>query len=133
MVAYAEGRLGEPLVPFNQVDRILAIGSDRMMRAIAEARHGVLAPMLKKEHKAFGSINSPMQCMMKEICAQCLQRHVDPRTGKEVFFFSCSNQDQDLDTVVFAHLGQRLRANDALEKLANLWLDHLLRKRPVLN
>ena len=27
---------------------------------------------------AIGSINSPMQCMMKEICAQCLQPHVDP-------------------------------------------------------
>ena len=25
-----------------------------------------------------------------------------------------------------ARLSQRLRANDALEKLANLWLDHLL-------
>ena len=33
---------------------------------------------LKPGHKAIGSINSPMQCMMKEICAQCLQVHRDP-------------------------------------------------------
>jgi hypothetical protein len=30
--------------------------------------------------------------MMKEVCAQCLQRHVDPETGKEYFVFSCFNQ-----------------------------------------
>ena len=29
---------------------------------------------LKENHTAIGSINSPMQCMMKEVCAQCLQR-----------------------------------------------------------
>jgi hypothetical protein len=49
---------------------------------VAAARHGVLAAHLKPHHFAIGSINSPMQCMMKEICAQCLQPHVDPATGK---------------------------------------------------
>ena len=27
----------------------------------------------RPDHRAIASINSPMQCMMKEICAQCLQ------------------------------------------------------------
>ena len=54
-----------------------------MMGAVARARHTVLAPYLKPDHKAIGSINSPMQCMMKEICAQCLQLHKDPKTGEE--------------------------------------------------
>jgi hypothetical protein len=27
--------------------------------------------------------------MMKEICAQCLQRWVDPATGRETVVFSC--------------------------------------------
>src|SRR5947199_816420 len=31
MVAYQAGQLGTPLVPLNTVDRIIAIGSDRMM------------------------------------------------------------------------------------------------------
>ena len=61
------------------------------------------------DHVGIGSINSPMQCMMKEICAQCLQRHVDPVTGKETLVFSCLNQDQELDHVDFDHLRQRLR------------------------
>ena len=64
-------------------NRIIAIGSDRMMAAVGAARHGVLAPHLDPHHFAIGSINSPMQCMMKEICAQCLQPHVDPATGED--------------------------------------------------
>lgn len=132
MVAYAEGRLETTAFSFRDVDRIIAIGSDRMMKAVKDARHGVLKPFLKPEHCAIGSINSPMQCMMKEICAQCLQRHTDPRTGKESFVFSCFNQDQPLDQVDFTHLDARLRANSVLEKQTDLLLKHLVAKRPEL-
>ncbi len=126
MVAYARGDLGEQRVPLSAVDRIIAIGSDRMMHAVHLARRGALAPYLKAAHCAIGSINSPMQCMMKEVCAQCLQRHVDPVTGKEEFIFSCYNQDQDLDRVDFGNLQARLRQNTVQEKISNLWLAHVL-------
>ncbi len=132
MVAYAKGELGPPTYDFKTIDRIIAIGSDRMMKAVRDARHGVLQPFLKPGHCAVGSINSPMQCMMKEICAQCLQRHVDPRTGKESFVFSCFNQDQDLDAVDFTHLDMRLRANSVLEKQSDLFFAHLVKKQPGL-
>ena len=108
------------------VERIIAIGSDGMMRAVKDARHGVLAPYLKPQHVGIGSINSPMQCMMKQVCAQCLQRHVDPATGKESFVFSCFNQDQLLDAVDFTNLRARLRQNTVLEKLSNLWLTRVM-------
>jgi hypothetical protein len=111
--------------------RILAIGSDRMMAAVQQARHGVLAPHLNGRHKAIASVNSPMQCMMKEVCAQCLQRHVDPATGRELFVFSCFNQDQEMDTLDWKNLNDRLRQNTVQEKLANLWLDLLLARHPV--
>jgi NADPH-dependent glutamate synthase beta subunit-like oxidoreductase/NAD(P)H-flavin reductase len=110
--------------------RIIAIGSDGMMRAVKDARHGVLAPYLDPAHTGIGSINSPMQCMMKQVCAQCLQRHVDPKTGKESFVFSCFNQDQQLDLVDFTNLRARLRQNTVLEKLTNLWLTRLLASQP---
>jgi NADPH-dependent glutamate synthase beta subunit-like oxidoreductase/NAD(P)H-flavin reductase len=126
MVAYAEGRLGEQVVPLRGVTRMIVIGSDRMMAAVKGARHGVLAPYLRKDHIGIASINSPMQCMMKEVCAQCLQKHVDPVTGKEEFIFSCFNQDQEMDRVDFSNLNARLRQNTVQEKLSNLWLDHLL-------
>ncbi|MBX7219712.1 MAG: FAD-dependent oxidoreductase [Blastocatellia bacterium] len=128
MAAYAEGQLGEPLFRFCEIDRIIAIGSDRMMNAVRTARKDVLKQALKPDHTAIGSINSPMQCMMKEICAQCLQKHVDPETGKETApVFSCFNQDQKLDEVDFANLNDRLRANSVQEKLTGLWFERLLR------
>ena len=82
MRAYATGGSARQRSALADGDRIIAIGSDRMMAAVGAARHGVLAPYLKPGHRAIGSINSPMQCMMKEICAQCLQPHRDPATGK---------------------------------------------------
>jgi NAD(P)H-flavin reductase/NADPH-dependent glutamate synthase beta subunit-like oxidoreductase len=126
MVAYANGELGTPLVPLDTVSRIIAIGSDRMMAAVKAARHGVLQPHLRPDHVGIASINSPMQCMMKEVCAQCLQKHVDPATGREEFIFSCFNQDQEMDRVDFPNLNARLRQNTVQEKISSLWLDHLL-------
>ncbi|MSP76770.1 MAG: pyridine nucleotide-disulfide oxidoreductase [Rhodospirillaceae bacterium] len=128
MRKYAAGELGPQPIPFSDADRIVAIGSDGMMNAVRLARHAVLKPYLKAGHRAFGSINSPMQCMMKEICAQCLQLHKDPVTGKETVVFSCFNQDQELDRVDFASLRQRLRQNGVQEKIGALWIDRSLRK-----
>jgi NADPH-dependent glutamate synthase beta subunit-like oxidoreductase/NAD(P)H-flavin reductase len=128
IAAYARGDLGDPEIPLNQVDRIIAIGSDGMMAAVGRSRHTVLAPYLKKEHQAIGSINSPMQCMMKEICAQCLQVHKNPVTGEETIVFSCANQDQSLDHVDFTNLRSRLSQNATQEKLTKQWIDRCLRK-----
>jgi NADPH-dependent glutamate synthase beta subunit-like oxidoreductase/NAD(P)H-flavin reductase len=122
MLAYASGALGEQPIAFSAADRLMAIGSDRMMGAVAAARLGVLAPYLKPQHRAFASINSPMQCMMKEICAQCLQPHRDPASGKVSYVFSCFNQDQPLDVVDFAALGARLEQNGVQEKLTAQWI-----------
>jgi NAD(P)H-flavin reductase len=124
MHAYASGALGVQPIAFSDADRIIAIGSDRMMAAVAQARHGPLKPFLKTRHSGIGSINSPMQCMMKEICAQCLQPHVDPDTGKTSYVFSCFNQDQPLDEVDWKALNARLSQNAVQEKLTAEWIDH---------
>jgi NADPH-dependent glutamate synthase beta subunit-like oxidoreductase/NAD(P)H-flavin reductase len=126
--AYGAGRLGDGMIPLAAVDRIVAIGSDGMMAAVQRARHGILAPYLKPDHRAIASINSPMQCMMKEICAQCLQLHKDPVTGAETVVFSCFNQDQGLDEVDFANLRGRLTQNGVQEKLTRQWIDRCLRQ-----
>jgi len=129
--AYAKGELGPQTIPLSEVDHLIAIGSDRMMAAIKDARHGRLKPYLKRGHAAIGSINSPMQCMMKGVCAQCLCRHVDPATGKEYFVYSCYNQDQELDRVDFENLRARLRQNSVQEKISDRWLARLLETRKV--
>lgn len=133
MLSYAKGDMGKQLFPLQETHRILAIGSDRMMAAVKDARYGVLKEYFNHPHTAIASINSPMQCMMKEVCAQCLQRHVDPATGKETYVFSCFNQDQKMDFVDWGHLNQRLRQNTVQEKLANLWLDYLIKIESLLH
>jgi NADPH-dependent glutamate synthase beta subunit-like oxidoreductase/NAD(P)H-flavin reductase len=126
--AYGAGKLGPIEVPLVEVDRIIAIGSDMMMKAVAEARRAKLARYFRPGHRAIASINSPMQCMMKEICAQCLQRQRDPITGTETIVFSCFNQDQDMDRVDFPTLRRRLSQNGAQEKLTRLWIDRCLKQ-----
>ena len=104
-------------------------GRDRLRwhdGARCSARHRYSRRILKPEHKAIGSINSPMQCMMKEICAQCLQLHKDPKTGEETVVFSCFNQDQSLDHVDCGVLRTRLSQNGVQEKLTRQWIDRCL-------
>jgi NADPH-dependent glutamate synthase beta subunit-like oxidoreductase/NAD(P)H-flavin reductase len=131
MAAYASGELGEVEIPLSSARRLIAIGSDGMMRAVQRARHTALKPFLDPDHAGIASINSPMQCMMKEICAQCLQRHFDPATGEETVVFSCFNQDQALDRVDFDVLRARLSLNGVQEKLTRLWIDRCLRQLGV--
>jgi NAD(P)H-flavin reductase len=123
--AYGSGQLGDMDIHLPDVDHMIVIGSDKMMAAVKQARYDRLKAYFKPEHKAIGSINSPMQCMMKGVCAQCLCRHVDPETKQEYFVYSCSNQDQDLDRVDFDNLNARLRQNSVQEKLSSMWLDYL--------
>lgn len=136
IAAYASGELGERPIPTEAVDRMIVIGSDRMMAAVGAARHNQLQPFLKAGHFAIGSINSPMQCMMKEICAQCLQPQRDPVSGEVTYVFSCFNQDQPLDRVDFGGLNARLQQNSLQEKLTVQWItdcvNELRRDRPVV-
>jgi NAD(P)H-flavin reductase len=131
MLAYAQGQLGPALVPMAGCQRIIAIGSDRMMAAVTRARHHELRPYLRDGHTAIASINSPMQCMLKEVCAQCLQKQVDPITGKQTVVFTCSNQDQIADAVDWGNLAQRLRQNTVQEKVTDLWVRRLLEAERV--
>ena len=128
MVAYASGALDEPGIAFSACDRLIAIGSDRMMAAVGAARRTVLAPYLRPDHRAIASINSPMQCMMKEICAQCLQPQRDPHTGAVSYVFSCFNQDQPIDLVDFPGLAARLAQNSVQEKLTARWIGRCLER-----
>ena len=126
MEAYGDGRLGPQPIAMADIDRIIAIGSQGMMAAVAAARHQSLKPHLPKAHIAIGSINAPMQCMMKEVCAQCLHLHIDPQTGEKSYVFACFNQDQPLDCVNWQNLGDRLRQNAVTEKLTAQWIDRCL-------
>jgi len=124
--AYGNGGLGESAIDLRDVTRIVAIGSERMMAALAAARRGVLAELLGTAPIAIAVVNSSMQCMMKEVCAQCLQPQTDPESGEERLVFSCFDQNQPMDSVDFAALGERLSQNALSEKLSARWIERAL-------
>jgi NAD(P)H-flavin reductase len=112
LIASLEKHAKEKLINF---DRIITIGSNGLMEAVSNFIK-TNKDCTKRDVKAIASINSPMQCMMKEICAQCLQKHTDPISGLETYVYSCKNQDQDINIVDFKHLATRLKQNSLLEK-----------------
>ncbi len=92
----------------SKLDHVLCIGSDSMMGAVAKNKQ------LFGRAEIICSVNSPMQCMMKGICGQCIQQ-VDNSQG---YIFSCACQDQDINITNFESLGNRLKANSLLEKVS---------------
>ncbi|WP_068651990.1 ferredoxin reductase domain-containing protein [Wolbachia endosymbiont of Trichogramma pretiosum] len=127
IISYQQGKLGKMTISLNTIDKIITIGSDKMMKAINEARKTILKPYLKPKHIAISSVNSPMQCMMKEICAQCIQQHINKETREISFVYSCSNQDQDMELIDFDFLSERLKQNSLQEKLTTKWIEHVQR------
>jgi len=87
---------------------IICIGSDRMMNAVASEKHQLFGDV-----EMICSINSPMQCMMKGICGQCVQKV----NNEEKYIFSCICQDQNSDIIDFDILKNRLEQNSLLEKI----------------
>ncbi|QJC27504.1 dihydroorotate dehydrogenase B (NAD(+)), electron transfer subunit [Anaplasma platys] len=113
-------------IKLDSIDRVIMVGSSGMMSAIKNCMTGKLKSAFKEDIRLIASINSPMQCMMKEICGQCIQRHVDPGTGEESFLYSCVNQDQCARRVDFDFLRNRLAQNSVLEKSTSLWVNHCI-------
>ena len=108
-------------------DTLLISDNPATMERMASALRTTLRPLLKPQLKALVAVNSPMQCMMKEVCGQCLCQHQDPETKQPAgIVFSCFNQHQPLFAVDFGNLKARQGQNSVQEKMSNLWLTYLL-------
>ncbi len=128
LTRYAAGKLSDvaPAIPLTEVTRVLIIGSHRLVRMISEARRGALRDYFSQSPQFIASVHGPMQCMLKGVCAQCLQWQIDPVTGQRTkAVFACSWQDQPLDMVDINNLDERLSQNRLQERLSNFWLDYL--------
>lgn len=118
---YVAGNLGKKKIDFNDVSSLIVIGSPDFLLEMREAKAG-----LKKYFKdinSLASVNSPMQCMMKGVCADCLQKQTNPATGEETFVYSCAEQFRDLDLIDIENLKERISSNAASEKLNNIYFD----------
>ena len=109
-----------------KIDRIFVIGNDSLMHEVARLRHENLVPEFASAKYAIVSLNSSMQCMMKGVCGQCLQKKVNEK-GEMEYFYSCASQDQNMDELDFEHLHARCRQNSLAEKLSRAWLAEILK------
>jgi hypothetical protein len=110
-----------------QTDQFILSDHPESMETFRSRLRAELKPFLKPGFNAIAAVNSPMQCMMKEVCAQCLCRHVDSTTGEpSKFVFSCFNQHQPLFELDFANLQARQGQNSVQEKISNAWLAYLM-------
>lgn len=126
---YADGTLDLPpnSIALSVVDRVLVMGSTGLLKAFQGAMKGVLQPVFKDDVQAIATVGSPMQCMMKGVCAQCLQWQIDPATGLRTrAVFSCAEQDQPLAWVDLDNLAARQGQNRLSERLSNQWLSTVL-------
>lgn len=113
-------------IPLADVDRIYLVGNTDLLRRFQAARHATLKSYFPKDPKVFGSVYGNMQCMLKGVCAQCLQWQIDPETGQRTkAVFACSWQDQPLEIIDIDHVDARQLQNHLLDKINALWVDYI--------
>lgn len=133
LINYADGKLNAaPQISLHDVDRVFVVGNADLLRTFQNARKTTLKHQLIKDPKVFGSVYGNMQCMLKGVCAQCLQWQIDPETGlRTKAVFACSWQDQPLEIIDIDHIDARQMQNRLHDQISNLWVDHLFAAYPV--
>lgn len=129
---YDDGELGtETRIHLGEVDRLLVMGGTGLLHGFQQAlaENGALSSRLRRDVVALGTVGSPMQCMLKGVCAQCLQWQKDPETGERTrAVFSCAEQDQPLAWIDLDNLAARQQQNRLPDRLTAMWLDHVLER-----
>ncbi len=113
--------------PLHAVDEVLVMGSTGLLKGMQNALKRDLAALLGNHVKITGTVGSPMQCMMKGVCGQCLQWQIDPVSGQRTrAVFSCAMQDQPLMWIDVDNLAARQGQTRLQEHLTCLWVEHIL-------
>ncbi len=116
-------------IPLRDVNEVLVIGSTGLLRALQTALQSDLRHVFRDDVNILGTVGSPMQCMLKGVCAQCLQWQIDPDTGERTrAVFSCAMQDQPLMWIDIDNLAARQAQNRLQEYLGALWVEYVLGK-----
>ena len=109
----------------SSVRQCQVFSSPSLLKSIQAIR--VHESMQALSHVRFtAAVFGPMQCMLKGVCAQCLQWQIDPATGKRTkAVYACSWQNQPIEIIDIDSLSERLAQNQCQEHLGRLWLDHI--------
>ncbi len=114
-----------PLASLPPVARVVVLGPDEAIVSLRSFGGDGTAEGVGTAQR-WGAIVAPMQCMMKEVCARCLQPVRNPATGKSELVFACAHPHQPLADVDLAALAARLGQNRLQENLTSQWLARLL-------
>ena len=99
---------------------VYTIGNSALLKFMQSIRSTHFSPDTKFSASVYGS----MQCMLKGVCAQCLQWQIDPETGKRTkAVYACSWQHQPMEIIDIDNIHERLTQNRMQEILANLWFE----------
>jgi NAD(P)H-flavin reductase len=112
----------------NAIDQVYVIGNGDLLRNLQRLRQEDLKNKFKQTAQFKASVYGPMQCMLKGVCAQCLQWQIDPQTGKRTkAVYACSWQHQPLEIIDTHNLDARLSQNYMQEQLTRLWYQSIAR------
>jgi NADPH-dependent glutamate synthase beta subunit-like oxidoreductase/NAD(P)H-flavin reductase len=105
-------------------NRVIVNASPAFLKTFKSLQEKDLRSFWSEKTQFIFSVYGMMQCMLKGICAQCLQWQIDPESGARTkAVFSCSWQDQPMELVDIENLEQRLEQNRVQEKLYKMWAE----------
>lgn len=116
-------------IDLQTMSRVVVLGGANLVNLIQSLRQNELKASFSNKTQFSASTFSTMQCMLKGVCAQCLQWQIDPETGKRTkAVFACSWQQQPMDLIDTPNLNERLRQNRVSEVLNAVWLQYIEKK-----
>ena len=106
---------------------VTVIGNTQLLKHVQHIRQH-----FNSDARFTASVYGSMQCMLKGVCAQCLQWQIDPQTGRRTkAVYACSWQHQPMEIIDIHHIDERLGQNKTQEILTDLWLMYLFEKQGV--
>jgi NADPH-dependent glutamate synthase beta subunit-like oxidoreductase/NAD(P)H-flavin reductase len=113
-------------IPFSTLDHVMVIGDGAWVKKVQCAKKKQQLSMINAKAQWVAAAYGPMQCMLKGVCAQCLQWQIDPVTGKRTkAVYACSWQHQPMQMIDVDHLAARDRHQALQASINQWWLDYV--------
>lgn len=107
-------------VPELGFTHVWVLGHPNRVKAIDALKQ--MSGIFKNDTVYTAATYGPMQCMLKGVCAQCLQWQVDPLTGRRTkAVYACSWQHQPMDLVDWDHAKSRQSWHPIINQINQQW------------
>lgn len=99
---------------FRGFESIFVLGSDSYIQQFSTIYKDISVPV-------YTYVHAHLQCMMKQVCAQCIYLHKDPNTGSTSIQFGCAKSIENLKNFSYADLNKRNKNERMEETLFAHW------------